>query len=168
MEILRLGVKSEQQLLADAIAILEQRIQAATPYLSHICDPCHSLWQHWIPIEQGWASNRYPHRHNDRFLAQWTAVGTPKYTFFFKFFSHIDYQRILGRVPCALQQVPVGQSFHIPQRAYASPKPPVHPFPLPVPFGNHKFVFKVYGCVSVLQISSFVYYKFYKIVLGCI
>lgn len=29
--------------------------------------------------------------------------------FFFRFFPHIDDHRILGRVPCALQQVPIGQ-----------------------------------------------------------
>ena len=28
---------------------------------------------------------------------------------FFRFFSHIDHHRILGRVPCAIQQVLVGQ-----------------------------------------------------------
>ena len=42
--------------------------------------------------------------------------------------------RMLGRVLCALQQVPVGQSFHIPHCVYANPKPPVHPSP-PVPIG---------------------------------
>ena len=42
--------------------------------------------------------------------------------FFFRF-SHIDYHRILDRVPCAIQQVPIGKSFHIPQYVYASPKP---------------------------------------------
>ena len=35
--------------------------------------------------------------------------------FFFSFFSHVDHHRILGRVPYAMQQVPIGQSFHIPQ-----------------------------------------------------
>ena len=33
--------------------------------------------------------------------------------FFFRFFSHIDYHRIMGGVPYAVQQVPVSQSFHI-------------------------------------------------------
>ena len=33
--------------------------------------------------------------------------------FFFRFFSHLDHHRILGRVPCST--VPFGQSFHIPQ-----------------------------------------------------
>ena len=31
--------------------------------------------------------------------------------FFFRFFSHRDYRRILGRVLCAVQQVPVGSNF---------------------------------------------------------
>ena len=70
----------------------------------------------------------------------------------FRFFSHANYHRIWGRVPCAIQQVPVGQSFHAPQCAYANPKPPVHPS---APPGNHKF-FKVCESVSTLQISSFV------------
>ena len=56
-----------------------------------------------------------------------------------------------------IQQVPIGQSFHIPQCTYANPKRPVHlshPNHPPVPFGKHKF-FKVCESVSVLQISSF-------------
>uniref|UniRef100_A0A8D0W2N1 EXS domain-containing protein n=1 Tax=Sus scrofa TaxID=9823 RepID=A0A8D0W2N1_PIG len=44
-----------------------------------------------------------------------------------RLFFHVDYHRILGRVPCAIQQVLVGQSFHIPQCAYANPNPQVHP-----------------------------------------
>ena len=61
--------------------------------------------------------------------------------FSFRFFSHIDDHRIFGRVPCAIQQVPTGQSFHIPQCAYSIPSPhsichaPTH---TPVPFGNCK------------------------------
>ena len=46
----------------------------------------------------------------------------------FRFFSHIDYPRKVGRVLCAVQQVPIGQLFHIPQCAYANPKPSVHPY----------------------------------------
>ena len=57
-----------------------------------------------------------------------------------RFFAHIDHDRILCRILCAIQQVPVGQSFHIPQCAYTNPKPPVHPshrpHPRPVPFGK--------------------------------
>ena len=47
--------------------------------------------------------------------------------FSFRFFSHIDYHRILGRVLCAIEQVRTGQSVHIPQCAYVSPKPLVLP-----------------------------------------
>ena len=50
------------------------------------------------------------------------------------------YHRILGKVLCAMQQVPVGQSFHIPQCAYANPKAPFHPCLSPsVPFSNQRF-----------------------------
>ena len=41
MEVLRLGVESELQLLAYTIA-------TAVPDLIHVCDLHHSLWQHWI------------------------------------------------------------------------------------------------------------------------
>ena len=59
-----------------------------------------------------------------------------------------------------IQHVPVGQSFHIPQCAYANHKSPVHPSHAPPgPFDNHKF-FKVCESVSVLQKSSFV--SFFK------
>ena len=35
------------------------------------------------------------------------------YSFFFRFFSHIGYYRILSRVPCAVQQALVGYLFYI-------------------------------------------------------
>ena len=41
--------------------------------------------------------------------------------FFFRFFSHIDHHKLLGIDPCAIQQVPAGQAFHIPQCAHANP-----------------------------------------------
>ena len=40
---------------------------------------------------------------------------THTHPFSFRFFSHIGDHRVLGRVLCARQQVPVGQSFHRPQ-----------------------------------------------------
>ena len=40
--------------------------------------------------------------------------------FFSRLFSHVDYCKILGRVPCAVQQVPIGQLFHRPQCLYAN------------------------------------------------
>ena len=36
-----------------------------------------------------------------------------KYSFFFRFFSHIRYYRIVSRVPCAMQQVLIGCLFYI-------------------------------------------------------
>ena len=35
------------------------------------------------------------------------------YPFFFRFFSHISYYRILNRVPCAVQEVLVYYLFYI-------------------------------------------------------
>ena len=77
--------------------------------------------------------------------------------FSIRFFSHIDYHWILGRVLCAIQQVHVGQSFNILQCAYANPNPKSTP-PQLVPFGNHKF-FKVCESVFVLPISLFLSLK---------
>ena len=42
---------------------------------------------------------------------------------------HIDHHRILGRGPCAIQPVPVGQLFYMPHCAHANPKPPMLLFP---------------------------------------
>ena len=53
--------------------------------------------------------------------------------FSFRFFFHRDDHGILGRVPSALEQVPIGQSSHIPQCAHANPKPLVHPSHPPYP-----------------------------------
>ena len=39
-----------------------------------------------------------------------------KYSFFFRFFSHIRYYRIVSRVPCAMQQVLIGCLFYIQYR----------------------------------------------------
>ena len=82
--------------------------------------------------------------------------------FSFRVFSHINYHRIQGRVLCAIQQVPDGQSFHITQWVYASSKPQFFP-PQPDHFGNPKFVFKVCESVSVLQISSFPFIRYYSL-----
>ena len=91
--------------------------------------------------------------------------------FSLRFFSHVAYHRLLGRVPCAIEQVPAGQSFHVPQCAYASPKPLVHPSlppPPPVLFGNGKF-FKVCFCSAnksmcfpVFTVAPFTIAKIWK------
>ena len=72
----------------------------------------------------------------------------------FRFFSHKDYHRMLGRVPWAIEHVPIGQSFPIPQCVSINPKPRVHPSPATVPLGNHKFAFKICKSASILQICS--------------
>ena len=94
--------------------------------------------------------------------------------FFFRFFSYMDHHRILGRVPCALQQVPVGRSFHIPQCTYANPKPPVHPSPYHLPplatislfsksvynfksmpwFQSYQRIFKISCCWTIMEINT--------------
>ena len=63
MEVPRVGVESELQLLAYATA-------TAAPDLSHICDLHRSLQQHWIlnPTERGQGWNLHPHGHYVRFL----------------------------------------------------------------------------------------------------
>ena len=57
----------------------------------------------------------------------------PVICFYTFFFSHDPPWRSshtwLGSVSCATQQVPIGQSFHIPQCAYAGPEGPDHPSP---------------------------------------
>ena len=42
------------------------------------------------------------------------------YPFFFRYFSHIGYYRILSRVPCAIQQVLVDYLFYIQQCVYVN------------------------------------------------
>ena len=59
------------------------------------------------------------------------------HTFIPRFFSHLDYHRILGRVLYAIQQVPIGQSFRTSWCANASPKCPAHSSPSVI------FVFKL-------------------------
>ena len=65
--------------------------------------------------------------------------------FFFGLFFCIYYHRILGRVPCAIQQVPVGQWFHIPQCLCQS-QTPIASLPQPVAFGNHSLFSKSVVC----------------------
>ena len=50
--------------------------------------------------------------------------------FSFRFFSHTDHHRILGRVPCAVQQVPVSHSL------YHSVHTPI-PNPQSIPLSHH-------------------------------
>ena len=63
----------------------------------------------------------------DNFCCTKKVIQLHIYTHPFRFFSHIDYHRIVGRVPCAIQQVPPSQSSSIPECAYTNVKWPVHP-----------------------------------------
>ena len=80
------------------------------------------------------------------FLLYHKVIQLYTHPFSFRLFPHVNYYRTLGGVFCAIQQV-LGQWLHIPQCACANSKPwsTLHPWP-PVPFGNHKFVFKVWVC----------------------
>ena len=44
------------------------------------------------------------------------------YLFFFRFFSHLGYYRILSRVPCAIQEVLVGSLFYVQECVPINPK----------------------------------------------
>ena len=112
----RLGFESELYPLAYDTA-------TATPDLSCVCNIHHSSWQRWFlnPLSKAkdWTCNLMV---PIRFVS-----ATPRWELLsLRIFSHIDYHRTLGSVLCAIQQVPFGQSFHIPHCAYANPKPPVH------------------------------------------
>ena len=80
------------------------------------------------------------------------------YSFFFRFFSHIGYHRILSRVPCVIQQVLIGYLSYIQQCVYVNPKLPIYPSPQSFPFGNHKVIFDICKSVSVLQKKSTLFY----------
>ena len=62
-------------------------------------------------------------RHGDSVIHVHTSI-------LFQILSHMDYHRILGRVLCAAWQVPIGQSFHKPECAYANRG---KPFNMPLP-----------------------------------
>ena len=48
-------------------------------------------------------------------------------SFFFRFFTHIGYYRVLSRVPCAVQQVLAGYLFYIWQCVWVNPKLLIYP-----------------------------------------
>ena len=64
------------------------------------------------------------------------------YTFSFRFFSHIDYYRILGRVLYAIHYVFVGQSLYLSVHMPIPNHKSIPSIPLTLPFDNNKF-FKV-------------------------
>ena len=70
------------------------------------------------------------------------------YICFFRFFSLIGYNKILSRVPCAIQQVLVGYPSIQSSVCMVIQTPGLS---LPdFPFGNHKLVFYICESVSVL------------------
>ena len=73
-------------------------------FFSHICIYLKLYWS--IVDSQGCDNFCYTTK---------TQFYLDTHSFSFRFFSHIDDHGIVGRGPCALQQVPTGQSFHIPQ-----------------------------------------------------
>ena len=79
------------------------------------------------------------------------------YPFFCRLFSHMDFHRILGRVPCVVQHVPVDQLFNIPQCAYANPK-------LPVLLRQFTLILKLCGGGE----SYFLYYYYYYYYYFCL
>ena len=82
------------------------------------------------------------------------------YPFFFRYFSHIDDHRVLGRGSlCCTGPVIPQTSVCICQSQTPSPSLPSRT----VSFGNHKFIFKACVPVSILQISSFI--SFYQNIL---
>ena len=83
-----------------------------------------------------------------------------KYTHIYSFSDSFPIQTI--REYWVELHVPIDQSFCIPQCVYANPKPLVHPSPLLVSFGHHKFVYKICASVSSLQISSFVFFFYFR------
>ena len=73
MEFLRLGVKSELQLLA-------YTTDTATPDPSHVCDLHHGSWQHWILNPLSEAKDRtHILLAASRLCCPWAATGTPSF-----------------------------------------------------------------------------------------
>ena len=81
MEVPRLGVASELQLLATA---------TATPDLSHICDLIHGLWQHQILNPLSEARDRTCVRMEaGQIHFSWAMMGTPPLVFIFKNLEYV-------------------------------------------------------------------------------
>ena len=86
----------------------------------------------------------------DNVVLVWAIQQSDCYTYssFLGFFSHVDYYRILSRVPCAIRQVLVGYLFYTQYCVYVNLKFPSYPSSPPFPFEN-MFVFYVCEPVSV-------------------
>ena len=86
------------------------------------------------------------------------------YLFFFKFFSHLGYYRILSRVPCAIQQVLVGYLFEIQQCVHVNPNLPISPYLPPFPLVTMNSLSKS-GLGSICQIIHLIVYLFTQFLL---
>ena len=75
--------------------------------------------------------------------------------FSLRFFSHIDYHWILGRVLCLYSRSPLANCSY--SSVCICQSQTLSPAFSPICFGYHKF-FKVCQSISVLQISSFAYF----------
>ena len=71
---------------------------------------------------------------------------------FFGLSSHLGHQRVLGRVPCAVQQFS-SVLFYTQQCTYVSPNLPIRLIPSS-PRGIHTFVLYICVSISALQIGS--------------
>ena len=91
-----------------------------------ICGVCYLVWFFSffkVLLKYSWFTRSWTFQLYNKVIQLYMYT----HLFSFRFFSHRDHHRILGRVPCALQQVPVGRSFHIPQCAHANLKHSVCP-----------------------------------------
>ena len=77
----------------------------ATPDPSHVCDQHHGSWQHWIlnPLSEarGRTHVLMVTSRVCNLLVQWELPRKAVFSTL-RFFSHMHYHRILGRIPCAV------------------------------------------------------------------
>ena len=71
-----------------------------------------------------------------RSRAEWFSYVYTVYLFLSRFFSHIGYNRVLSRVPSAVQQVLIVSLFYIQQYAYINPQLLIYPSPRDLPSGS--------------------------------
>ena len=71
------------------------------------------------------------------------------YPLFFRFFFNKGHQRVLSRVPCAIQQALISYLFHMQQCVHVNPNLPSYTS-FSFPLGNQKFVFYICDSNSLL------------------
>ena len=91
----------------------------------------------------------------------YNVVSVYIYPFIFRFFSHIDYNRVLSRFPCAIysRSLVLTYLYMVVCICQSQPSnlfiPPQH-----FPFGNHKFGFEILESVFCLKQNSFLGFFF--------